>query len=140
RGHNYAVAREGALKLKEVSYIHAEAMPSSEMKHGPIALIDDDTLCLFIVAEDNPAEQQKVFSNMQEVKARGGHILAITDDNPSEEAGKLADWELYHPQLCRAAQPILTSVVLQLLAYYAAVELKRDVDRPRNLAKSVTVE
>ena len=137
RGVNFPVALEGALKLKEISYIHAEGYPAAEMKHGPIALIDEDMPVLFVAPEDHT--YQKVLSNMQEVKARGGRIIAITTHG-NGSLSDLADHQLQVPQTSSLLSPIMTSIPLQLLAYHIAVLRNCDVDRPRNLAKSVTVE
>jgi glucosamine--fructose-6-phosphate aminotransferase (isomerizing) len=137
RGVNFPVALEGALKLKEISYIHAEGYPAAEMKHGPIALIDEDMPVLFVAPEDHT--YQKVLSNMQEVKARGGRIIAITTHG-NGSLSDLADHQLQVPQTPSLLSPIVTSIPLQLLAYHIAVLRNCDVDRPRNLAKSVTVE
>lgn len=140
-GHamNYPVALEGALKLKEVAYIHAEGMPAAEMKHGPLALIDGGTLSLFILAESEQPPPARLLSNMQEVKARGGSVLAICDQSTASRVSELADKMFILPSVVEHNQPIVASVVLQLIAYYAAVERKLPVDRPRNLAKCVTV-
>jgi glutamine---fructose-6-phosphate transaminase (isomerizing) len=137
RGYNYPVALEGALKLKEISYIHAEGYPAAEMKHGPIALIDRNMPTVVIAPTDSLFD--KVLSNMQEVKARGGRILAITDADDGQIAG-LADHVIKIPKTHPMLTPLLTVVPLQLLAYHIAVMLGCDVDTPRNLAKSVTVE
>ncbi|MCF7805777.1 MAG: glutamine--fructose-6-phosphate transaminase (isomerizing) [Candidatus Marinimicrobia bacterium] len=137
RGYNYPVALEGALKLKEISYIHAEGYPAAEMKHGPIALIDEEMPVVFIATNDK--NYDKVQSNMEEVKARGGHIIAVATEGDTE-IKNLADHVIYIPDTEHFLTPILTSIPLQLLAYYIAVERDCDVDQPRNLAKSVTVE
>jgi glutamine---fructose-6-phosphate transaminase (isomerizing) len=136
RGYNYPVAMEGALKLKEISYIHAEGYPAAEMKHGPIALIDANMPTVVIAPTD--ALFDKVLSNMQEVKARGGRIIAITDAEAN--LGKLADFTIIIPKTLHMLTPLLSVVPLQLLAYHVAVMRGCDVDTPRNLAKSVTVE
>ncbi|HKP94847.1 MAG TPA: glutamine--fructose-6-phosphate transaminase (isomerizing) [Fibrobacteria bacterium] len=136
RGYNYPVALEGALKLKEISYIHAEGYPAAEMKHGPIALIDANMPTVVIAPTD--ALFDKVLSNMQEVKARGGRIIAITDAEAN--LGKLADYTIVIPKTLHMLTPLLSVVPLQLLAYHVAVMRGCDVDTPRNLAKSVTVE
>jgi glutamine---fructose-6-phosphate transaminase (isomerizing) len=136
RGYNYPVALEGALKLKEISYIHAEGYPAAEMKHGPIALIDENMPTVVICPSD--AMFDKVVSNMQEVKARGGSILAITDSD--QDFGKLAEHVIRVPKTLSFLTPLLHVVPLQLLAYHVAVQRGCDVDMPRNLAKSVTVE
>ncbi len=137
RGYNYPVALEGALKLKEISYIHAEGYPAAEMKHGPIALIDANMPTVVIAPTDSLFD--KVLSNMQEVKARGGRILAITDDD-SDDLRRIADHIIRIPKTLRVLTPLLTVIPLQLLAYHIAVLRGCDVDTPRNLAKSVTVE
>lgn len=137
RGVNYPVALEGALKLKEISYIHAEGYPAAEMKHGPIALIDDLMPVAVIAVKD--AAYEKVISNIQEVRARRGRVLAIATQGDSE-IGQLADWVLEIPPAADMLVPLLSVVPLQLLSYYVAVARGCDVDKPRNLAKSVTVE
>ncbi len=137
RGVNFPVALEGALKLKEISYIHAEGYPAAEMKHGPIALIDADMPVVFVAPQDEV--YHKVVSNMQEVKARGGRIIAVTTEG-NGDLGALADHRLSVPATAPLLSPVLTTLPLQLLAYHIAVERGCDVDRPRNLAKSVTVE
>jgi glucosamine--fructose-6-phosphate aminotransferase (isomerizing) len=137
RGYNFPVALEGALKLKEISYIHAEGYPAAEMKHGPIALIDENMPVVFIAPKDSTYE--KILSNIQEVKARGGRTIAIAseDDNDIDQ---LVDYSIKIPNTIRMLMPILTVIPLQLLAYHIAVKKGLDVDQPRNLAKSVTVE
>ena len=137
RGVNFPVALEGALKLKEISYIHAEGYPAAEMKHGPIALVDERMPVVFVAPGGHVYE--KVLSNMQEVKARGGRIIAITSEGNGDLHG-LADYQLRVPSCPEILSPILTVIPLQLLAYHIAVLRGCDVDRPRNLAKSVTVE
>jgi len=137
RGVSFPVALEGALKLKEISYIHAEGYPAAEMKHGPIALIDADMPVVFVAPRDEV--YQKVVSNMQEVKARGGRIVAVTTEGNGELRG-LVEHQLQIPATAPLLSPILTAIPLQLLAYHIAVLRGCDVDRPRNLAKSVTVE
>jgi len=137
RGYNFPVALEGALKLKEISYIHAEGYPAAEMKHGPIALIDEEMPVVFIAPHD--AVFDKVVSNIQEVKARGGKVICITSQDEPVLEGKI-DFEIRIPQTVDMLYPILTVIPLQLLAYYIAVKRGLDVDQPRNLAKSVTVE
>jgi glucosamine--fructose-6-phosphate aminotransferase (isomerizing) len=137
RGYNFPVALEGALKLKEISYIHAEGYPAAEMKHGPIALIDDLMPVVFIAPQD--AVHQKVVSNVEEVKARGGHVLAVVTEGDGALA-KLADHTIEVPETLDLLTPVLTVLPLQLLAYYIAVRRGCNVDQPRNLAKSVTVE
>jgi glucosamine--fructose-6-phosphate aminotransferase (isomerizing) len=137
RGVNYPIALEGALKLKEISYIHAEGYPAGEMKHGPIALIDEN-LPVVAVATHNPV-YDKVLSNLQEVKARDGKLIVICDEH-DEAMKKFADEVIEVPWTIEPLQPILTVVPMQLLAYYIALRRGADVDQPRNLAKSVTVE
>jgi glucosamine--fructose-6-phosphate aminotransferase (isomerizing) len=137
RGYNFPAALEGALKLKEISYIHAEGYPAAEMKHGPIALIDENMPVVFIAPHDSVFD--KVCSNIQEVKARGGRVIALTSrDEPALEG--LLDYEIRIPETIDMFTPVLASVPLQLLAYYIAVKRGANVDQPRNLAKSVTVE
>jgi glutamine---fructose-6-phosphate transaminase (isomerizing) len=137
RGYSFPTALEGALKLKEISYIHAEGYPAAEMKHGPIALIDEKMPVLFITPHDSVFD--KVVSNVQEVKARGGRVVAITTRDEDSLHGKL-DYEFRIPETKDLLTPVLASVPLQLLAYYIAVKRGANVDQPRNLAKSVTVE
>jgi len=137
RGYSFPTALEGALKLKEISYIHAEGYPAAEMKHGPIALIDENMPVLFITPHD--AVFDKVVSNVQVVKARGGRVIAITTRDEDSLEGKL-DYEFRIPETKDLLTPVLASVPLQLLAYYIAVKRGANVDQPRNLAKSVTVE
>ena len=137
RGYNFPAALEGALKLKEISYIHAEGYPAAEMKHGPIALIDENMPVVFIAPQDRIHE--KVISNIQEVKARKGQVIAIVNHEDDVIAG-MADHLVRIPRTVDFLTPMLTSIPLQLLAYYIAVLRDCDVDQPRNLAKSVTVE
>ena len=137
RGYSFPAALEGALKLKEISYIHAEGYPAAEMKHGPIALIDENMPVVFVAPHD--AVFDKVVSNVQEVKARGGRVIAITSREEEALEGKV-DYEFRIPETLDMFNPILTAIPLQLLAYYIAVKRGLDVDQPRNLAKSVTVE
>ncbi|MCH2136290.1 MAG: glutamine--fructose-6-phosphate transaminase (isomerizing) [Phycisphaerales bacterium] len=137
RGYNYPVALEGALKLKEISYIHAEGMPAAEMKHGPIALIDDG-MPVVVVATRN-SQYRKVLSNIEEVRSRGGHVIGVITEGDTE-AASLCEAVFEVPDVPAPLQPLLTIVPLQLLAYHAAVLRGQDVDKPRNLAKSVTVE
>ena len=137
RGYNLPVALEGALKLKEISYIHAEGYPAAEMKHGPIALIDESMPVVFICTRDSAYD--KVMSNMSEVRARKGRIIAIASEGDAD-VSRHADHVLYVPQTLPMLQPLLSVVPLQLLAYHVAVSRGCDVDQPRNLAKSVTVE
>jgi len=139
RGYQFPTALEGALKLKEISYIHAEGYPAAEMKHGPIALIDEKMPVVFIVT---PNGYSKILSNIQEVKARGGKIIIITLVDPSEMVD-FVDHIIYienSEKISNSLSPILTSIPLQLLSYHIAVLKGCDVDQPRNLAKSVTVE
>ncbi len=137
RGINYPIALEGALKLKEISYIHAEGYPAGEMKHGPIALIDENMPVVAIATGDQLSEKTR--SNMQEVNARDGIVIAMTDRDP-EELGGIADEVIEVPSVSPRLQPIVNVVPLQLLAYFIGVRRGADVDQPRNLAKSVTVE
>jgi glutamine---fructose-6-phosphate transaminase (isomerizing) len=137
RGVNFPVALEGALKLKEISYIHAEGYPAAEMKHGPIALIDEDMPVVFIATKD--LIYDKVMSNIEEVRARKGKVIAVACQG-DDKISKLADHVIYIPEISQALMPILSVIPLQLLAYYIAVKRGCDVDQPRNLAKSVTVE
>ncbi|MCI0481668.1 MAG: SIS domain-containing protein, partial [Candidatus Dadabacteria bacterium] len=137
RGANYPVALEGALKLKEISYVHAEGYPAAEMKHGPIALIDDNMPVVIIAPRD--AAYQKIVGNINEVKARKGKIIAITSEG-NEEVIKMADHVIFVPKTLDFLYPILTVIPLQLMAYHIAVRRGCHVDQPRNLAKSVTVE
>jgi glucosamine--fructose-6-phosphate aminotransferase (isomerizing) len=137
RGLNFPVALEGALKLKEISYIHAEGYPAAEMKHGPIALIDENMPVVIIAPKDSSYD--KIISNMQEVKARKGRIIAIANEvDPQIKA--LADYIIQVPQTLEMLSPIVNVIPLQLLAYFIAVKRGCNVDQPRNLAKSVTVE
>jgi len=137
RQYNFPTALEGALKLKEISYIHAEGYPAAEMKHGPIALVDEQTPSVFIVPQGGV--YSKVLSNMEEIKARGGPVIAVVDKDDSH-AVELADDVIHVPAVPEFLQPIVTVIPLQLLAYHAAILRGCDVDKPRNLAKSVTVE
>ncbi|MHB9013456.1 MAG: glutamine--fructose-6-phosphate transaminase (isomerizing) [Ignavibacteriaceae bacterium] len=137
RGYNFPVALEGALKLKEISYIHAEGYPAAEMKHGPIALIDENMPVVFIAPKDSTYD--KIISNIQEIKARRGRIIAIASKNDNE-IDKLVDYTIKIPDTIRILMPLLTVIPLQLLAYHIAVKKGLNVDQPRNLAKSVTVE
>ena len=137
RGYNFPTALEGALKLKEISYIHAEGYPAAEMKHGPIALIDEMMPVVFVCPHDSVFD--KIVSNVQEVKARKGRVIAITSRGEPALAGKI-DYEIRIPETLDIITPILASIPLQLLAYYIAVKRGSNVDQPRNLAKSVTVE
>lgn len=137
RGYNYPLALEGALKLKEISYIHAEGYPAAEMKHGPIALIDSEMPVFVIATRDRLYE--KVISNIQEVRARGGRVTALVTEGDTQ-IQKFADHIITLPDTLECFQPLIASIPLQLLAYHIAVCKGKDVDRPRNLAKSVTVE
>ena len=137
RQYNFPAALEGALKLKEISYIHAEGYPAAEMKHGPIALVDENTPSVFIVPRGGVYE--KVLANMEEIKARGGPVIAIVNEG-DDQATEIADDVIHVPMVADFVQPIVTGVPLQLLAYHIAVLRGCDVDKPRNLAKSVTVE
>ncbi len=137
RQYNFPAALEGALKLKEISYIHAEGYPAAEMKHGPIALVDEKTPSVFIVPRG--AVYQKVIANLEEIKARGGPVIAVVDEGDHQVAD-LADDIIEVPKVADFLQPIVASIPLQFLAYYIALERGCDVDKPRNLAKSVTVE
>jgi glucosamine--fructose-6-phosphate aminotransferase (isomerizing) len=137
RGSSFPVALEGALKLKEISYIHAEGYPAAEMKHGPIALIDDAMPVIFIATKNSSYE--KVVSNIQEVKARGGHVIAIVSEGDTQ-VRDMAEYVIEIPQTSEAFVPLLATIPLQLLAYHIAVMRGCNVDQPRNLAKSVTVE
>ena len=137
RGWNYPVALEGALKLKEISYIHAEGYPAAEMKHGPIALVDADMPVLFLATHHQ--QYQKIIANMEEVKARGGRIIAVVTEG-DEQVKAIADQVIEVPQTENFLAPLLSVVPLQMLAYHIAVMKGKNVDMPRNLAKSVTVE
>ena len=137
RQYNFPTALEGALKLKEISYIHAEGYPAAEMKHGPIALVDENTPSVFIVPQGGVYD--KVIANMEEIKARGGPVIAVVSAG-DDHASQLADDVIVVPMAADFAQPIVTAIPLQLLAYHVAVLRGCDVDKPRNLAKSVTVE
>jgi len=137
RGYNFPVALEGALKLKEISYIHAEGYPAAEMKHGPIALIDEHMPVVVIAVNSNHYE--KVVSNIEEIKARKGKIIAVVTEGDTE-VKQLADYIMEVPKTPESLSPLVTTIPLQLLSYHIAVMLNRNVDQPRNLAKSVTVE
>jgi glucosamine--fructose-6-phosphate aminotransferase (isomerizing) len=137
RQYNYPIALEAALKLKEISYIHAAGFPASELKHGIIALIDPQTPTVVICPQDSLYE--KNISTMQEIRARKGPIIAVATEG-DEEIHHHADDVIYVPRTIEMLQPILNIIPLQLLSYHAALTLGRDVDKPRNLAKSVTVE
>lgn len=137
RGYNFPIALEGALKLKEISYIHAEGYPAAEMKHGPIALVDDSLPVVFVATKD--AYHQKIMSNAQEIKARKGMVLAVISEGDAEFAA-IADDVMVVPAADELIAPLLSVIPLQLLAYYIGLAKGLDVDKPRNLAKSVTVE
>jgi glucosamine--fructose-6-phosphate aminotransferase (isomerizing) len=137
RGYNFPVALEGALKLKEISYIHAEGYPAAEMKHGPIALIDENMPVVVIATKDKSYE--KIVSNIQEVKARKGKVIAIINEGDTS-IPNMVDYTLEIPATDEKLMPILSVIPLQLLAYHIAVMRGCNVDQPRNLAKSVTVE
>jgi glutamine---fructose-6-phosphate transaminase (isomerizing) len=138
RGINYPIALEGALKLKEISYIHAEGYAAGELKHGPIALIDEAVPVVVIAPRDDLYE--KTVSNMEEVAARGGRIVLITDEKGTAERQHSGMATITVPDADALISPLLYAVPVQLLAYHAAVFMGTDVDQPRNLAKSVTVE
>jgi glucosamine--fructose-6-phosphate aminotransferase (isomerizing) len=144
RGTAYPLALEGALKLKEISYIHAEGYAAGELKHGPIALIDENMPVVVVAPFDKSARREGVFektvSNMQEVAARGGKIILITDPKGAAEAAALSLSTLVLPDMATTVTPIVYAVPVQLMAYHTAVNMGTDVDQPRNLAKSVTVE
>jgi glucosamine--fructose-6-phosphate aminotransferase (isomerizing) len=137
RGYNYPVALEGALKLKEISYIHAEGYPAAEMKHGPIALVDEEMPIVFLATHHQL--YSKIISNMKEVQSRNGRILAITTEG-DEEVAQIAQYIIEVPSTRNCLVPLLTALPMQLLAYHVAVKKGYNVDMPRNLAKSVTVE
>ena len=137
RQYLFPVALEGALKLKEISYIHAEGYPAAEMKHGPIALVDAETPSVFLIPRGGVYD--KVLSNLEEIKARGGPVIAIATEG-DEETAERADDVIFIPETPEYLQPLVAVVPLQLLAYYIARCRGCDVDKPRNLAKSVTVE
>ena len=137
RGFSYPVALEGALKLKEISYIHAEGYPAAEMKHGPIALIDSDMPVVVIATHNTMYE--KVLSNIQEIKARKGKVIALVSEG-DETISNIADEVLEMPNTLECLEPLIATIPLQLLAYHVAVCKGKNVDQPRNLAKSVTVE
>lgn len=137
RGYNFPVALEGALKLKEISYIHAEGYPAAEMKHGPIALIDEEMPVVVIAVNSN--HYDKVVSNIQEIKSRKGIIIAVVTKGDTT-VRNMADYVIEVPETPESLTPLVTTIPLQLLSYHIAVLLDRNVDQPRNLAKSVTVE
>jgi glutamine---fructose-6-phosphate transaminase (isomerizing) len=137
----FPVALEGAHKIKEISYIHAEGYPAAEMKHGPIALVDEQTPSVFLIPSGGVVE--KIMSNLEEIKARGGPVIAIASEGDNEVLRQVydkADDVITVPQVAEYLQPLVNVVPLQLLAYHAALLRGCDVDKPRNLAKSVTVE
>jgi glucosamine--fructose-6-phosphate aminotransferase (isomerizing) len=141
RQYLYPVALEGALKLKEISYIHAEGYPAAEMKHGPIALVDENTPSVFLLPKNGVFD--KVMSNLEEIKARGGPVIAVVSEGDAETVEHVsarADEVILTPDVPDYLQPLVAAVPLQLLAYHIAVLRGCDVDKPRNLAKSVTVE
>src|SRR5579872_7392991 len=145
RGIHYPMALEGALKLKEISYIHAEGYPAGEMKHGPNALIDENLPVVVLATRDpdnadSKVRYEKTLSNIQEVKARSGIVIAVACEGDAGEVGSMADFVLQIPPASELLLPILEVLPLQLLAYHIAVRRGCDVDQPRNLAKSVTVE
>jgi glucosamine--fructose-6-phosphate aminotransferase (isomerizing) len=137
RQFNFPTALEGALKLKEISYIHAEGYPAAEMKHGPIALVDEQTPSVFLMPHGSVHD--KVMSNLQEIKARGGPVIAVVCEGDTD-ASAAADDVIEVPAVGEYLQPIVSIIPLQLLAYHIAVARGCDIDKPRNLAKSVTVE
>jgi len=137
RKYNYPIAMEGALKIKEIAYVHAEGYPFGEMKHGPIALIDENFPSVAIATRDSVYE--KTLSGIQEIKARGGKVIAIATAG-DKSIGKLVDDVIYIPKTLEMLTPLLSVIPLQIFAYYSAVQKGLDVDKPRNLAKSVTVE
>jgi glucosamine--fructose-6-phosphate aminotransferase (isomerizing) len=138
RGTSYPVALEGALKLKEISYIHAEGYAAGELKHGPIALIDEKMPVIVIAPHDRVFD--KTASNMQEVAARGGRIILVTDEKGAEAAGVESVRKIVLPDMPATVTPLVYAIPVQLIAYHTAVVMGTDVDQPRNLAKSVTVE
>ena len=144
RGTSFPLALEGALKLKEISYIHAEGYAAGELKHGPIALIDESMPVVVVAPFDKSSRREGVFektvSNMQEVAARGGKIILITDPKGAAEASALSLSTLVLPDMANTVTPIVYAIPVQLIAYHTAVNMGTDVDQPRNLAKSVTVE
>ena len=137
RGYNYPIALEGALKLKEISYIHAEGYPAAEMKHGPIALIDEEMPVVVIAPKRG--HYDKILSNIQEVKARKGRVISIVTEG-DKDVKAISDYTFEIPDTEECLVPLLSVIPLQLLAYHIAIAKGRDVDQPRNLAKSVTVE
>ena len=137
RGYNFPVALEGALKLKEISYIHAEGYPAAEMKHGPIALIDEQMPVVVIATKKG--HYDKIVSNIQEIKSRKGRIIGVVTKGDTS-VKELVDHIIEIPETLESLTPLLTTIPLQLLSYHIAVMLNKNVDQPRNLAKSVTVE
>ena len=137
RGYNFPIALEGALKLKEISYIHAEGYPAAEMKHGPIALVDKDLPVVFVATKDSYYE--KIVSNVQEIKARKGMVIAVATEGDEIIPG-MADDTMFVPDADEVLAPLLSVIPMQLLSYYVGLAKGLDVDKPRNLAKSVTVE
>ena len=137
RGYNFPVALEGALKLKEISYIHAEGYPAAEMKHGPIALVDENLPVLFVATKDSYYE--KIVSNVQEIKARKGKVIAVATSGDTV-IPSMANDTMFVPDTDEIIAPLLSVIPLQLLSYYVGIAKGIDVDKPRNLAKSVTVE
>jgi glucosamine--fructose-6-phosphate aminotransferase (isomerizing) len=137
RGYNFPVALEGALKLKEISYIHAEGYPAAEMKHGPIALVDESLPVVFVATKDSYHE--KVVSNMQEIKARKGRVISVITEG-DDTSKSISESIMPVPAADEIVAPMLSVIPLQLIAYYIGVMKGYDVDKPRNLAKSVTVE
>ena len=133
----FPVALEGALKLKETSYIHAEATPAGELKHGPIALVDDNLLVVFLHLQNDLYDKSQ--SSLEQIRARGGQLLIVGTEG-DDKLKEFSDNVIYVPQSNPYTQPLLANIPLQLFAYYMAVERGNDVDQPRNLAKSVTVE
>jgi glucosamine--fructose-6-phosphate aminotransferase (isomerizing) len=145
RGIHFPIALEGALKLKEISYIHAEGYPAGEMKHGPNALIDENLPVIVLATRDPESDEsrlryEKTISNIQEVKARSGIVIAVVCEEDQQEVGSMADHVLAIPSTRELLLPLLEIIPLQLLAYHIAIRRGCDVDQPRNLAKSVTVE
>ena len=137
RGYNYPVALEGALKLKEISYIHAEGYPAAEMKHGPIALVDEEMPIVFLATHHQL--YHKIISNMQEVQSRNGRIFAVVTEG-DEDVKKISEQVVEVPNTLNCLVPLLSVIPMQMLAYHVAVKKGLNVDMPRNLAKSVTVE
>jgi glucosamine--fructose-6-phosphate aminotransferase (isomerizing) len=137
RGFNFPIALEGALKLKEITYIHAEGYPAAEMKHGPIALVDENLPVVFVATKD--LYYEKVVSNIQEIKARKGQIIAVATEGDTV-LPSMSDNVMFVPDIDEVIAPLLSVIPLQLLSYYVGVAKGIDVDKPRNLAKSVTVE